>query len=77
MTIDEQRRKDAIRALINICTLETVLILAVVGVYLTTNNWQFLLGGLVGAQLIFIPMLLRWRNEHAAFLKSSAGEGGK
>lgn len=77
MSIDEQKRKDAVRALINICVLESVLIVAVVAIYLATSNWQFLLGGVVGAQLIFIPMLLRWRNEHAASLKQAPGEGGK
>ena len=67
--LEEQRRRDAIRALINMAVLEGMILVAVVGVYLYTNNMTYLIGGIVGATLIFGPMYWRFIREHGDALK--------
>lgn len=62
--VADQKRKDAIRALINIAILEGFVLIAVVGVYLYTNSIVYLVGGIVASSLIFFPMFLRWHRAH-------------
>ena len=66
---DDIKRKEAIQGLVNIALLEGVVLIAVVGVFLYTNNVTYLIGGMVGSALIFGPMILRWANEHKQALK--------
>lgn len=68
--IDNQKRKDAVRGLINIVLLEGAILILVVGVYLYNNNIVHLVGGVIGSSLIFSPMLLRWIREHGAAMKA-------
>ncbi|WP_411819807.1 hypothetical protein ABFZ85_13960 [Hyphococcus formosus] len=69
-SIEEQKRQEAVKALINIAMLEGVVLLAVIGVYFYTNNFVHLIGGIVGSTLIFGPMFVRWFNEHGKALKA-------
>ena len=68
--LDDQKRKDAIRGLINIALFEGVVLVAVVGVYFYTNNIVHLVGGVVGSTLIFGPMFLRWFKDHGRAMKA-------
>ncbi len=77
-TPEKANRQGAIRALINLAVLEGFVLMAVVGIYLYTNNLTHLVGGIVGTALIFGPMFFRWWREHGEALKpkaNSAGEG--
>ena len=69
-TPDDQKRQEAIKALVNVAILEGVLLVAVVLVYLQTNNVTYLVGGVLGSTLIFGPMILRWAKAHGEALKS-------
>lgn len=69
-SIDDQKRKDAVKALINIVLLEGAVLMLVIGVYLYTNNIAHLVGGVIGSSLIFAPMLLRWVRAHGAAMKA-------
>lgn len=71
---DPYKRKEALRALLNIVMLEGVVLLIVVAVYLATWNLTYLIGGVVASSLIFAPLLLRWMKEHAGNLRSDPGE---
>ncbi|GJL95445.1 MAG: hypothetical protein DHS20C05_18500 [Hyphococcus sp.] len=70
--IDDQKRKDAIKALVNIAMLEGFLLVAIVAVYLSTGSLTYLVGGLVGSSLIFGPMFFRWFKAHGAAMKASS-----
>ncbi len=70
-TLEQQKRKDAIRALMNIALLEGAVLIAVVAVYLKTNNITHLVGGIVAATLIFGPMFFRWFKAHGEALNKS------
>lgn len=71
-SVDSPRRKEAVRALLNIALLEGMLLFAVVAVYLYTNELTYLVGGIVATSLIFVPILLRWVRDHAPALKGAA-----
>jgi len=74
--VDDKKRKDEIKGLINIAIAEGFVLMAVVGVYLYTGKLIHLAGGVIGSTLIFAPMFLRWHKEHAQALKTKTGEGG-
>lgn len=67
--IDDQKRKDAVKGLINIAILEGLVLVLVVAVYLSTNNVTYLIGGVIGSTLIFAPMMVRWTKVHGAAMK--------
>jgi len=75
---DAQKRKDAIKGLINIAIIEGFVLMAVVGVYLYTGNITYLVGGIIGSALIFAPMFLRWARAHGGAMKAkpNSDEGG-
>ena len=68
--LDDQKRKDAIRGLINIALIEGAVLMLVIGVFLYTNNIVHLIGGVIGSTLIFTPMLLRWIRAHGEAMKA-------
>ena len=68
--LDDHKRKDAVKALINIVLLEGAVLMLVIGVYLYTNNIAHLVGGVIGSSLIFAPMLLRWVRAHGEAMKA-------
>ena len=73
-TPDEHKKQEAIKALIRIAVLEGVLLVAVVGVYLKTNDLTYLIGGMVGVFLISGPMFVRWFNDHKNALENKADQ---
>ena len=73
---DDIKRKEAIKGLMNIALFEGLVLMAVVGIYLRTNNTGHLIGGLVGTIICFAPVTLRWVKEHGEALKAKPGEGG-
>ncbi len=75
MSPDHQKRKDAVRALVNIALLEALLLAAVVAVYLYTNKLAFLIGGIVGAAVIVAPAFIRWAKEHGPAFKGPTNDG--
>lgn len=74
--LDEQKRKDAIRSLINIAMFEGVVLVGVIGVYLATDNITYLIGGVIGSTIIFAPMFLRWFKDHGRALKAKPNSAG-
>ena len=58
--LDDQKRKDAVQALINIVILETVLIIAVIVLFFVTKEISYLVFGVAGVALITGPMFWRW-----------------
>ncbi len=64
--IDQQKRKDAIKGLINIAILEGFVLVAVIAVYFYTNSATLLIGGVLGSTLLFGPLFLRWARAHGA-----------
>jgi hypothetical protein len=77
VTPDPQKRKNAIRALMNIALLEAIVLALVVMIYLATSNLIYLAGGVVGAALIFAPAIIRWAKEHGPALRSAPDEARK
>jgi len=75
-TLNDQKRKAAIKGLINIAIVEGFVLMVVVGVFLYTGSLIHLVGGIIGSTLIFGPMFLRWYNEHGKALKRNGEEGG-
>jgi len=74
LDLEKQNRKIAIRAFVNLAVLEGFLLIAVVGVYLYTNNMAYLIGGLIGVTLIFGPLFFRFLKEHRKALRQPAFE---
>lgn len=66
---DSEKKSQAVRSLINLAIAEGMLLFCVVLVWLKTQSVALLIGGFVGAQLIFIPMFMRWAREQGAALK--------
>ena len=66
--LGDQRRRDAIKALVNLAAVEGFVIVAVVVVYFYTNNMTHLVGGVVGAVVLFAPLYWRFFREHGAAL---------
>lgn len=56
---------DATRALVNIAVLEAVLLGIAAAVYLYTNAMTYLIGGIIGAQLVCAPMFVHWARAQA------------
>ena len=69
MDLDAENRKEVIRALLNIAALEGILLVAIVAIYLRTNNVVYLAGGIIASTLIFGPMFFRWFKAHGKALK--------
>jgi hypothetical protein len=69
--MDSEKRKEAVSALIKIAALEAVILIAVVAAYLATGNLTYLIGGIIGAQIVAVPMFLRWTREHAPAMKQN------
>lgn len=67
---DEQERQAIVKGLINLALIEGFILMLVVSVYLYTNNFVYLVGGLVGWALITAPMLFRFMRDHRAVPKS-------
>ncbi|MEL7490489.1 MAG: hypothetical protein AAGJ73_07195 [Pseudomonadota bacterium] len=74
MDFDKDKRKAAVRALINIAILEGGLIFAVIGVYLYTDNINYLILGLIGVLLIFGPVYFRFVKSHGGALRRSSSD---
>lgn len=72
MNPDDLKRKEAVRALINLALLEGMLIFVVIAVYLYTNSIAYLIGGVVATSFIFAPLILRWVRDHAPALRTPA-----
>jgi len=69
---DDLKRKEAVRALINLALLEGMLIFVVIAVYLYTNSIAYLIGGVIATSFIFAPLILRWMRDHAPALRAPA-----
>ncbi len=74
--LDNQKRKDAIKGLINIAIIEGFVLMAVVGVYLYTGKLIHLVGGVIGSTVIFAPMFLRWSRAHGEAMKVRPNSAG-
>ena len=70
--LDQQKRTEAIKGLINLAILEGFVLVAVVAVYLTTNNLTYLIGGVIGSTVIFAPLFLRWVKAHGSAMKTNS-----
>lgn len=73
---DQQKRKDAIRALINIAILEGAVLIAVAAFYMNTGDMTHLVGGIVASTLIFGPMFFRWFRAHGQAFKAKPNSAG-
>lgn len=67
--LDAQKRKDAVRALINIALVEGAVLMTVVLIYLNTKNVTHLVSGVAASALIFGPMFFRWFKAHGEAMK--------
>lgn len=67
----DQRRKEAIRGLINIILFELLLIGGVIAIFLYTSSAAFMIGGVLLTGLIVAPMFIRWARTHGPALKST------
>ena len=75
MDAPEDKKKEALRALIGIVVLEAAIIVAVVAAWIVTGRLSYLIGGLIGSQIIIAPMVFNWTREKASHLKSPPGQG--
>lgn len=66
---ERQERREAVRALVNIAILESVLLIVVVAVYLATGVVAYLVGGVLGTLAIFVPFYIRWARNYAEGIK--------
>ena len=78
MDFEAEKKRDAIKGLINIVLLEGAVLMAVIGVYFHTQNIVHLVGGVLGSSLIFAPMIVRWFHAHGEAMKAKPNsvEGG-
>ncbi len=74
MDLNKDKRNAAVRALTNIAILEGALIFAVLGVYLYTNNINYLIWGLIGVLLVFGPVYFRFVKSHGGALRRSPSD---
>lgn len=72
---EEQKRKQALQALINIVILETVMIMAVIVIFVITKEISFLIFGVAGVALITGPLLWRWFRGHGQSMQPPADKG--
>jgi len=70
MQPDVEKKKEAVNALLRILALEGVIIAVVVAVYLATGKLNYLIGGMIGSQIIVAPMMIGWLREKAVHLKA-------
>lgn len=70
---DAEKRTEAFNALVRIAVLEAGIIAIVVAIWLATGNLAFLVGGLIGSQIVVAPMIIRWVREQAPALRGSQG----
>ena len=75
MTPSDEKRRESANALVKAAIFEAVMLAAVVGVYLATNNMTYLIGGIVGAQIVAVPMFLRWAREKAPDMRAPKDKG--
>jgi hypothetical protein len=75
MDADADKRKEGMQALAGIAAYEALALLVVVAVYLSTREFAWLAAGIIGVQLIFIPMFIRWGKEHGAAFKARDARG--
>ena len=68
--IDAGRRKEALRALVNLALLEGILLFLVIAFYLYTGEVIHLIVGVAATSVIFGPLLRRWVRDHARALKT-------
>ncbi|GAB4526371.1 MAG: hypothetical protein Kow00133_15220 [Amphiplicatus sp.] len=73
MNAGDHKRREAVRALMNIALLEGMVLFLVVALYLATGGLAYLVGGLVAASLIFAPLFVRWLKAHGAAFRSPDG----
>jgi hypothetical protein len=59
MSLDQDNRKEATRALVSLATFEGLAIAGVVAVYFITSNLTYLIGGVIGVIVIFGPLIFR------------------
>jgi hypothetical protein len=71
--MDHTARKDALNALFKILLLESVLLTGVIVAYFATGKLSYLIGGLIGSQVIVAPMLISWVKEKAPAFKAPPG----
>lgn len=72
----DQKRQEAIKALINIALLEGAVLIVVVASYMMTRSLIVLIAGLIGSTLIFAPMFLRWAQARQDTAKPNSAGGG-
>lgn len=77
MDFDADKKREAMRGLINIALFEGMVLMAVIGVYFYTQNIVHLVGGVIGSSLIFAPMFVRWFREHGAAMKAKPNSVGE
>jgi len=70
--LNEQKRKEAVQALINIVVLETMLIIAVIVLFVVTKEISYLVLGVAGVALITGPMFWRWFTGPGKALRASS-----
>lgn len=73
MTPQDEKRKEAIAGLVRIAALEAAILVAVIAAWLATGKLSYLIGGLVGAQIIVAPMIVGWIREKAPALRAPEG----
>lgn len=74
---DPYKRKEALRALLNLALLEGMLIFMVIAFYLYSGEIVHLFIGVAATFVIFAPLLLRWVRDHAPNFKGEAEEAGQ
>ncbi len=68
--LDQERRREAIKGLVNIAIFEAFLLFAVIGVYFYIGDIRYLIGGVIAVMILTAPMLLR----HIAANKDALGQ---
>lgn len=69
----DEKRKEAVNALIRIAVLEAAIIAVAVAAYIATGKLSYVIGGVVGAQIIVAPLFIRWAREQAGAQKPPTG----
>lgn len=68
------KKKEAVSAMIKIAGVDAAVVAAVLIAYFATGKLSYLIGGLIGAQIVVAPMFIGWAREHAPAMKAPSRE---
>ncbi|MEM8772524.1 MAG: hypothetical protein AAGD92_12820 [Pseudomonadota bacterium] len=73
MDVNRDKKRDAVRALIQLALWEAVFLFAVVGWFLHSANVVHLVFGIAASTILFGPLFVRWFRDHGRYFSMKNG----